>query len=105
MPRPEPAELDPDAEAVRKAANKQRFAERNARAAAANVEPLSDAQRRYLSSLATKVSRERFDEELAAAIKGTGVPARAQGEKTQEIVARLTNSVARKMISALSGRR
>ena len=92
-------------ESARKTAIKERFGEQNARAAAARVEPLTEAQLRYLRSLATKVSRERFDEALAMAIKGSNVPTRRPDEKTQQVVERLTNAVARKMISALSGRR
>lgn len=69
------------------------------------MEPLTEAQLRYLSSLATKVSRELFDELFATAIKGSKVPARGPDEKTQQVVGRLTKAVARKMISVLSARR
>lgn len=104
VPRPESAESAMP-EAARKAANKERFAERNARAATAGLEPPTEAQLRYLSSLAATVSRERFDDLFAMAVKGSKVPARGPDEKTQQVVERLTKAVARKMISALSGRR
>lgn len=96
---------DPEADAARKAASAAANAERRARTAAAKTEPLSSAQRNYLQTLATKCSRERFDEDLARAIKGTGVPARQPDEKTAQIIERLTRDVARKLISALTGER
>jgi hypothetical protein len=103
--RPAPQDLDPDAERVRKAANDAVYAERRARSAAAKEEPLSDAQLSYLRSLVTKVSRERFDDDLTRAIKGSSVLPGKPDERTQQVIERLSRDVARKLISALKGER
>ncbi|WP_410646518.1 hypothetical protein [Amycolatopsis sp. cmx-4-54] len=59
------------AEAERKAVNDQVHGQRRERAAAAKAEPVTEAQLRYLTKLITKASKERFNDEFAAAIKGT----------------------------------
>ena len=40
---------------------------------------------------------------FAEAVKGTAIEARKQGEKTQDMIARLTKDAARKLISGLRG--
>lgn len=97
--------LTPEQQAERKADNKVRYAEQRERAAKAKVEPLTAAQLGYLRTLVTKVSRERFDELFAKAIKGSSIAPRHNEEKTQEVIERLTKDAARRLISALKGSR
>lgn len=96
--------LDPEAEKARKAVNDAAWAQKRERSAAAKTEPLTDPQLRYLSSLVTKVSRERFDDDFDRAHKGSSVEARSPEEEPQQVIGRLTKDVARKLITALSGR-
>jgi hypothetical protein len=103
---PPPARsLSPSEVTAKKAASNARYAEKQQRAASAKTEPLTEAQLRYLRTLVTKVSRERFDEDLQRATKGSKVDPRQPDEKTQQVIERLTKDVARKLISALSGER
>lgn len=104
LDRTAPAKLDPEAEKARKEANAAQYAQKRERSAAAKTEPLTEPQLKYLSSLATKVGRERFDEDFARARAGSTVEARMPEETTQQVVERLTKDVARKVITALSGR-
>lgn len=90
------------AEAERKAENDRLYRPpRRQRAAAAKSEPITEAQLRYLTTLVTKASKERFDAEFAAAIKGTTIAARTPEEKTMYAVKRLSKGAARKLITGL----
>lgn len=73
--------------------------ERRARDAKARAEPATEAQARYLTRLATKVSRDRFDELYAAATQRSGIEQRQPGEKTATMIARLTKATARQLIT------
>ena len=63
--------------------------------------PLTAAQSSYLLKLATQVSRDCFDDALTTAAEGSGVPARAPGEKTVQLIDRLPKAVAARLISTL----
>ncbi|MGW6405037.1 hypothetical protein [Streptomyces sp. NPDC055134] len=93
----------PVAEANRKAANERIYGPRRERAAQTKTEPATPAQLKYLTTLAEKVGRERFDAEFVKAVKGTGVEPRAPRERTTTAAKRLTKAAARKLISALAG--
>lgn len=67
----------------------------------AKSDPVTAAQVRYLTSLITKTSKDRFDSEFAAAIKGTSIAARGKREKTLTAVKRLTKPAATKLINGL----
>ena len=103
--RTAPEELDPAAEKARKAVNVALYAAKKAASEGTRTELLTAAQLSYLNSLVTRVSRERLDEQLTIAIKGNRVQPRQPGEKTQQMLERLTRDAARKLISALTGRR
>lgn len=85
----------------RRAANDAHHAPKRARAAAAKVEPATEAQLRYLRSLVAKVGLARFAEEFDSAIKGTTITAREPGERSTTMITRLTKAAARKLITAL----
>lgn len=102
--RAAPAEPDPDTDKDRKAPSASAPGAKRPRASTSKAEPITAPQLNYLSSLATKVSRERFDEDFARAREGSAVAARQPEEKTQQVVERCTKDVARKLITALSGR-
>ncbi len=69
--------------------------------AKARKEPVTEAQARYLASLASKISRERFDELYAAAAQRSGIEQRQPEEKTAAMIARLTKATARQLITSL----
>ncbi len=62
---------------------------------------LTAAQSSYLRKLATQVSRLSFDDALTMAAEGSGVPARAPGETTVQLIDRLPKAVATRLISTL----
>lgn len=93
------------AEAERKDANERANRQRRERRQASKTEPASPAQLRYLTSLVTTVSRDRFTDEFARAVKGSQVPPREPDEKAQQAMKRLTKTTARKLISGLLGQR
>lgn len=95
--------LTPEQAEGRKAANKILYAEQRERSAKAKAEPLTAPQLSYLRTLVTKVSRDRFDEDFARAIKGSSVVPKAADETTQQVIERLTKDAARKLITALKG--
>lgn len=64
-------------------------------------EPVTEAQGRYLTSLATKISRERFDELYAVATAKTATEQRQPGEKTSALITRLSKASARVLITLL----
>ncbi|QRP43038.1 hypothetical protein [Amycolatopsis sp. FDAARGOS 1241] len=92
------------AEAERKAENDRVYGERRERAAAAKREPITPAQLQYLTKLVTQVSRERFYDDFAAAIKGSTVEPRRPRETTKHALKRLTKATARTLITRLTGR-
>ncbi|MFE9574633.1 hypothetical protein ACFYMW_40055 [Streptomyces sp. NPDC006692] len=96
----------PEAEAARKAANDEHYGrireESAKRKAAAQTDPLSPAQLRYLASLAEKAGQERFDAEYAAAVQGTDIEPRRPRERSMTAVKRLTKAAATKLITALA---
>lgn len=79
--------------------------ERRDRDAKARTEPITEAQARYLTSLAMKISREAFDELYSAATKGSGSEQGQPREKTAVMIARLTKATARQLITLLTERR
>lgn len=91
----------PAVEAERKKANDEYYGARRERSRTAKAEPLSAAQLKYLTSLAAKTSRERFDEQFARAVKGSSVTLRSGEEKTAAALKRLTKATARKLITGL----
>lgn len=91
----------PAVEAERKKVNDEYYGARRERSKAAQAEPLSAAQLKYLTSLASKTSRERFTEEFVRAVKGSIVAPVGAKEKTAAALARLTKAAARKLITAL----
>jgi hypothetical protein len=97
--------LSPEEQEQGKAANRVKHAEQRERTAKAKTELLTSPQLNYLRTLASKVSRERFDEDFARAIKGSTVAPRSADEKTQQVIERLTKDAARKLITALKGSR
>lgn len=90
------------AERDRRAANAAHYAPRKARTAAAKVEPATEAQLRYLRSLAAKVGPDRFAEEFDAAIKRTAIAAREPAERPETMIQRLTKATARTLITTLA---
>ncbi|GAA2638551.1 hypothetical protein GCM10009863_64270 [Streptomyces axinellae] len=91
----------PEAEAARKAENERIYAPRRERAA--KTEPATAAQVKYLTTLAEKVGKERFDAEFAKVIKGRDIAPRAPRQRCATAAKRLTKARARKLISALVG--
>ncbi|MFI2189079.1 hypothetical protein [Streptomyces sioyaensis] len=91
-----------EAEAKRKAENERVYGPRRERAAKAKKEPATPAQLKYLTSLAEKVGKERFDTDFIKAVKGTDIKPRAPRERTTTAAKRLTKAAARKLISALA---
>lgn len=65
------------------------------------TEPITEAQNRYLISLASKVSREIFDEAYGVVTDQSGIKPRQSGEKSAEMIARLTKATARHLITVL----
>lgn len=72
-----------------------------ARRGEARPEPITEPQRRYLISLASRVSREVFDGAYRIATDQSGREPRQSGEKSVEMVARLTKASARRLITVL----
>lgn len=88
-----------DASAIESTDTKGRAAAPRTRAG--EDEPITEPQLRYLTSLITKASKDRFNAEFAAAIKGTTIaPCRPQ-ERTMQALRRLTKSAASKLITGL----
>ncbi|WP_309030897.1 hypothetical protein [Streptomyces alfalfae] len=67
----------PEAEAARKAENERIYAPRRERAEKAKTELATEAQVKYLITLAEKVGKERFDAEFAKVIRGSDIAPRA----------------------------
>ncbi|MEU0256680.1 hypothetical protein ABZ299_30335 [Streptomyces sp. NPDC006184] len=93
----------PDAEAADKAENERIYAPRRERAEKAKTESATEAQVKYLTTLAEKVGKERFDAEFAKVIKGSDIPPRAPRQRCATAAKRLTKARARKLITALVG--
>jgi hypothetical protein len=93
-----------EAEAARKAENERVYGPRRERAAKAKTEPATPAQLKYLTNLAEKVGKERFDAEFVKAVKGTDIKPRTPRERTSTASKRLTKAAARKLIGVLAGR-
>lgn len=91
----------PAVEIERKADNDRNRAPRRAGATASKTEPITSAQLKYVQSLITKASKERFAAEFAAAITGTKIEARGEQERAMQAVRRLSKSAARTLISGL----
>ncbi|MFD2813313.1 hypothetical protein ACFSZT_28295 [Prauserella oleivorans] len=89
------------AEAARKTAAPRPNRQPQARTTTTKNEPITDKQLRYLTTLITKASKDRFNAEFAAAIKGTTVKPRGPQERTMQAVKRLTKPAARKLITGL----
>ncbi|MET8145774.1 hypothetical protein ABZU32_36190 [Sphaerisporangium sp. NPDC005288] len=68
----------PEPEVARKAENERIYGPRRERAEKAKTEPATAAQVKYLTTLAEKVGKERFDAEFAKVIKDLG-PAHRTG--------------------------
>lgn len=93
----------PEAEAARKAENERIYGPRRERAQKAKSEPATDAQVKYLTTLAEKVGKERFDTEFAKVTKGSDIEPRAPRQRCSTAAKRLTKAKARTLISALVG--
>ncbi|MFG3255223.1 hypothetical protein [Streptomyces sp. NPDC048172] len=59
--------------------------------------------RQYLTTLAEKVGKERFDTEFVKVIKGSGIAPRTPRPHCATAAKRLTKARARKLITALTG--
>ncbi|MFB6876326.1 hypothetical protein [Streptomyces sp. NPDC056323] len=93
----------PESEAARKEQNERIYAPRRERAEKTKTEPATPAQVKYLTTLAEKVGKERFDAEFAKVIKGSGIEPRAPRQRCATAAKRLTKAKARKLITALVG--
>ncbi|MFD7914398.1 hypothetical protein ACFV30_27380 [Streptomyces sp. NPDC059752] len=93
-------------EAARKAENERIYAPRRERAEKAKTEPATEAQVKYLITLAEKVGKERLDAEFAKVIKGRDIAPRAPRQRCATAAERLTKARARNALSlrARSGR-
>ncbi|MER6241076.1 hypothetical protein [Streptomyces clavifer] len=60
-------------------------------------------QVKYLTTLAEKVGKERFDAEFARVVKGSDIAPRAPRQRCSTAAKRLTKERARKLITALVG--
>ncbi|MFE1875038.1 hypothetical protein ACFW9N_29905 [Streptomyces sp. NPDC059496] len=90
-------------EAARKAENERIYAPRRERAEKAKTEPATEAQVKYLITLAEKVGKERLEAEFAKVIKGRDIAPRAPRQRCATAAERLTKARARKLITALVG--
>jgi hypothetical protein len=93
----------PESEAARKEHYKQIYAPAQERRKQAKTEPATEAQVKYLTTLAEKVGKERFDAEFAKVIKGSDIAPRAPRQRCATAAKRLTKARARKLITALVG--
>lgn len=93
----------PEAEAARKAENERIYAPQRERAEKAKTELTTEAQVKYLTTLAEKVGKERFDAEFAKVIKGSDIAPRAPRQRCATAAKQLTKARARKLITALVG--
>ncbi|KOU84334.1 MULTISPECIES: DUF3072 domain-containing protein [unclassified Streptomyces] len=93
----------PESEAARRAENEKVYGPRRERAEKAKAEPATDAQVKYLTTLAEKVGKERFDAEFAKVIKGSDIAPRTPRQRCATAAKRLTKARARKLITALVG--
>ncbi|MFD5208605.1 hypothetical protein ACFWNF_16965 [Streptomyces anulatus] len=93
----------PESEAARKEHYKQIYAPAQERRKQAKTEPATEAQVKYLTTLAEKVGKERFDTEFAKAIKGSDIAPRAPRQRCATAAKRLTKARARKLITTLAG--
>ncbi|MGW6286335.1 hypothetical protein [Streptomyces sp. NPDC055107] len=93
----------PESEAALKEHYKQIYAPAQERRKQAKTEPATEAQVKYLTTLAEKVGKERFDAEFAKAIKGSDIAPRAPRQRCATAAKRLTKARARKLITALVG--
>ncbi|MFD5593960.1 hypothetical protein [Streptomyces griseorubiginosus] len=66
----------PEAEAARKAENERIYGPRRERGKKAETERASEAHVKYLTALAEKVGKQRFDAEFAKVIKGSDIAPR-----------------------------
>ncbi|WP_406379313.1 hypothetical protein [Streptomyces sp. NBC_01618] len=93
----------PESEEARKEHYKQIYAPAQERRKQAKTEPATEAQVKYLTTLAEKVGKERFDAEFAKVIKGSDIAPRAPRQRCATAAKRLTKARARKLITALVG--
>ncbi|MCX2968206.1 MULTISPECIES: hypothetical protein [Streptomyces] len=93
----------PESEAARKEHYEQIYAPAQERRKQAKTKPATEAQVRYLTTLAERVGKERFDAEYAKAIKGSDIAPRAPRQRCATAAKRLTKTRARKLITALVG--
>jgi hypothetical protein len=71
----------PESEAARKEHYKQIYAPAQERRKQAKTEPAAEAQVKYLTTLAEKVGKERFDAGFAKVIKGSDIAPRAARQR------------------------
>ncbi|MFG2600687.1 hypothetical protein [Streptomyces sp. NPDC048462] len=93
----------PEAEAARKAENERIYAPRRERAEKAKTEKATPKQVEYLTTLAEKLGKERFDDEFAKVIKGSDIEPRTPRQHCATAAKRLTKARARQLITALFG--
>ncbi|MFJ8770124.1 hypothetical protein [Streptomyces clavifer] len=93
----------PESEAALKEHYKQVYAPAQARRKQGKTESATEAQVKYLTTLAEKVGKERFDAEFARVVKGSDIEPRAPRQRCATAAKRLTKERARKLITALVG--
>ncbi|WP_331757144.1 hypothetical protein OG582_39985 (plasmid) [Streptomyces anulatus] len=93
----------PEAETARKAENERIYAPRRERAEKAKTEKATPKQVEYLTTLAEKLGKERFDTEFAKVIKGSDIEPRSPRQHCSTAAKRLTKARARQLIAALLG--
>ncbi|MET9909401.1 hypothetical protein ABZZ74_21785 [Streptomyces sp. NPDC006476] len=91
-----------ETEAAHKAEDERIYAPRRRRAEKAKTEPATEAQVQYLTTLAEKVGKERFDAEFAKVIKGATSPRALAGSAARRSRSG-SKARARKLITALVG--
>lgn len=93
----------PEAEAEEAEYYREMRARSAAKKKAAQREPATDAQRRYLTSLAKKDS-DLFDAELAKVLSKARLAPRSADEDIAGVLGRLTKDTARTLLTALLGK-
>ncbi|MFC9429601.1 hypothetical protein [Streptomyces sp. NPDC056987] len=90
-----------ESEAARKEHYKQIYAPAQERRKQAKTDPATEAQVKYLTTLAEKFGKERFDAEFIKVIKDSDIAPRAPRQRCATAARRLTRARARKLITAL----
>ncbi|MEV0750492.1 hypothetical protein AB0I75_35700 [Streptomyces sp. NPDC050273] len=93
----------PESEAALKEHYKQVYAPAQERRKKAKTVPATEAQVKYLTTLAEKVGKELFDAEFAKVVKGSDIAPRAPRQRCATAAKRLTKERAHKLITALVG--